>query len=78
MKNKLFDFVIGNSPYQEIISEGNNQSKPVYNDFMDAAYSVANKTELITPARFLSKAGATLKSDARLLVGEQFTQEQLT
>lgn len=73
MKNKLFDFVIGNPPYQEMVSEGNNQSKPVYNDFMDAAYSVADKTELITPARFLSKAGATPKQwNEKMLSSHQF------
>ena len=34
---------------------------PVYNDFMDAAYEVADKVELVTPARFLFNAGATPK-----------------
>ena len=57
-----FDFVIGNPPYQEEISGENNQSKPVYNLFMDAAYEVSDIVELITPARFLSKAGATPKA----------------
>ena len=72
-EKKLFDFCLGNPPYQETISEGNNQFKPVYNDFMDAAYSVADKTELITPARFLSKAGATPKQwNEKMLSSHQF------
>lgn len=54
-----FDFVIGNPPYQETLQ--NTSDKPVYNDFMDAAYSVANAVELITPARFLFDAGKTSK-----------------
>ncbi|WP_286696750.1 Eco57I restriction-modification methylase domain-containing protein [Catenibacterium sp. UBA627] len=59
MSKKLFDFAIGNPPYQEL-SE-NTSDKPVYDKFMDAAYSVSDKTELITPARFLFNAGKTPK-----------------
>ena len=55
-----FDFAIGNPPYQE--SRETTKDMPVYNDFMDAAYTVAEKVELITPARFLFNAGATPKS----------------
>ena len=53
-----FDFVIGNPPYQEE-NDSNGRQPPVYHLFMDAAYSVANKVELITPARFLFDAGNT-------------------
>ena len=60
MGHKLFDFVIGNPPYQE--DTKNTSDKPVYNNFMDAAYGVANKVELITPARFLFNAGKTPKT----------------
>ncbi|MEG0864559.1 MAG: Eco57I restriction-modification methylase domain-containing protein [Clostridia bacterium] len=56
-----FDFVIGNPPYQDEQIGSNNQSKPVYNLFMDSAYTVGKKVELITPGRFLSHAGATPK-----------------
>ena len=35
---------------------------PIYHDFMDAAYDVGEKVELITPARFLFNAGSTPKS----------------
>lgn len=54
-----FDFCIGNPPYQEEL-EGTSD-KPVYNFFIDAANEVAEKTELITPARFLFNAGKTPK-----------------
>ena len=35
---------------------------PQYHLFMDSAYSIADKVELITPARFLFNAGSTPKS----------------
>ena len=52
-----FDYAIGNPPYQETVD--NTSDRAVYNYFMDAAYSVADKVELITPARFLFNAGKT-------------------
>ena len=55
-----FDFVIGNPPYQEEM-QGTSDT-PVYNHFMDAAYDVGDKVELITPARFLFNAGKTPKA----------------
>ena len=58
-KKKLFDYVIGNPPYQE--SRETTKDMPVYNYFMDGAYQVGEKVELITPARFLFNAGATPK-----------------
>lgn len=59
MSGKLFDFCIGNPPYQE--SRETTKDMPVYHTFMDAAYLVANKVELITPAKFLFNSGATPK-----------------
>lgn len=56
-----FDYVIGNPPYQEE-NENNHRNPPVYHTFMDAAYTVADKVELITPARFLFNAGQTPKN----------------
>lgn len=61
-KELKFDYVIGNPPYQDEQIGTNNQAKPVYNLFMDSAYKVGNVVELITPARFLSQAGATPKA----------------
>ena len=54
-----FDFIIGNPPYQEE-TEGTSD-KPIYNFFMDQSYTVADKVELISPARFLFDAGKTPK-----------------
>lgn len=54
-----FDFVIGNPPYQE--ERETTKDMPVYNSFMDAAYTVADKVELITPAKYLFNSGATPK-----------------
>lgn len=55
-----FDFAIGNPPYQEETVD--TSDKPIYNIFMDGAYDVADKVELITPARFLFNAGKTPKA----------------
>lgn len=64
MGKKLFNFVIGNPPYQEeFTSDGNRTyAAPVYNDFMDAVDGVADRVELIHPARFLFNAGSTPKA----------------
>lgn len=64
MGKKLFDYVIGNPPYQEeFTSDGNKTyAAPVYNDFMDALDDVSEKVELIHPARFLFNAGSTPKA----------------
>lgn len=57
-----FDFVIGNPPYQdETVGEQKTFTPPIYNRFMDAAYQIADKVELIHPARFLFNAGNTPK-----------------
>ena len=58
-KKKLFDFVIGNPPYQE--TQESTSDIPIYNFFMDAAYEVGEKVMLITPGRFLFNAGKTPK-----------------
>ncbi len=61
---KKFDFCVGNPPYNEDFGnsgDNGNYAKPVYNQFMDAAYQVADKVELIHPARFLFNAGSTPK-----------------
>lgn len=74
-----FDFCIGNPPYQdEQISENaegsmKNYMPPVYNNFMDACYSVADAVELIHPARFLFDAGSTPKAwNEKMLNDEHF------
>jgi type II restriction enzyme len=65
MEKKLFNYVIGNPPYNEDFEnsgDNGNFAKPVYNQFMDAAYQVSDKVELIHPARFLFNAGSTPKA----------------
>lgn len=59
---KKFDVVIGNPPYQEEAQGAGTRDTPVYHLFMNAAYEVANKAVLITPARFLFNAGFTPKA----------------
>ena len=67
-----FDFAIGNPPYQED-NENSVRKSPVYNDFMDAAFVVANTVELITPGRFLFDAGQTPKEwNKKMLSDEHF------
>lgn len=75
MGKKLFDYVIGNPPYQEEFTADGNKTyaAPVYNDFMDAAYGVADRVELIHPARFLFNAGSTPKAwNQKMLKDEHF------
>ena len=64
MGKKLFNYVIGNPPYNEDFEnsgDNGNFAKPVYNQFIDAVNGVAEKAELIHPARFLFNAGSTPK-----------------
>ena len=69
MGKKLFDFCIGNPPYQGA-NDLNGRQPPVYHQFMDAAYQVAKCTELITPARFLFNAGQTPKEWNRKMLND--------
>lgn len=62
MSKKMFDYVIGNPPYQEETESASTRMAPVYNSFMDGAYAVSDAVELITPARFLFNAGQTPKA----------------
>ena len=61
-KNMKFDFIIGNPPYQdETIGDNKGYAPPIYNLFIEAVYKLADKVELIHPARFLFNAGSTPK-----------------
>lgn len=60
-KEMKFDFVIGNPPYQEESTRENGYASPVYNRFLDEAYKIGEKVEMIHPARFLFNAGSTPK-----------------
>lgn len=58
-----FDYVIGNPPYQdETLGDNKGFAPPVYNKFLDASYEIADKVEMIHPARFLFNAGSTPKA----------------
>ncbi len=70
-----FDFCIGNPPYQdETLGDNKGFAPPVYNKFMDAACDIAEKVELIHPARFLFNAGSTPKAwNEKMLNDTHFT-----
>jgi Eco57I restriction-modification methylase len=71
---KKFDVVIGNPPYQEEAQGEGTRDTPLYHLFMDAAYDVAEKAVLITPARFLFNAGFTPKAwNKRMLADEHLS-----
>lgn len=73
MKKKMFDFVIGNPPYQEDTENEGDRSNPIYNKFYDSAASISDSVELITPARFLFNAGQTPKSwNEKMLHNQHF------
>lgn len=69
-----FYAVIGNPPYQLSVTESDSGNKtyapPIYHEFMDSAFKVSNKVELITPARFLFDAGSTPKSWNRKMLND--------
>ncbi|MCD8189201.1 MAG: Eco57I restriction-modification methylase domain-containing protein [Clostridiales bacterium] len=61
-KAMKFNFVIGNPPYQdETIGENRTFAPPIYHKFLEGAYQVSDKVEMIHPARFLFDAGSTPK-----------------
>ena len=73
MAKKLFDFCIGNPPYNEDFNNsGDNKgyAAPVYDRFMEAAFEIADGVELIHPARFLFNAGSTPKAWNRKMLND--------
>lgn len=72
--NLKFDVVIGNPPYQdESHGEQDNYAAPIYNQFMDLSNELSSLTTLITPARFLFRAGSTPKKwNDKMLNDEHF------
>lgn len=59
-KKMKFDYVIGNPPYQAS-NETYNRQEPIYPLFYDVAEMIADKSILISPARFLFNNGLTSK-----------------
>lgn len=67
-----FDFVIGNPPYQDAtLGDNKGFAPPVYDKFLDAAYEIADKVEMIHPARFLFNAGSTPKAWNRKMLSDE-------
>ena len=74
---KKFFAVIGNPPYQ-MEGRGNKTfAPPIYHEFMDAAYEVGEKVELVTPARFLFNAGSTPKEWNRKMLDDAHLKVEL-
>jgi len=55
-----FDAVVGNPPYQE--ETGSTRKPPIYHYFYDTSFELSNIVSLITPGRFLFRAGQTPKA----------------
>ena len=69
-ENMKFDVVIGNPPYQED-TEGTS-AKQIYPYFMDSSTNIAEEWCLVTPARFLFKAGKTQKKWNEKMLNDEF------
>ncbi|MCD7727073.1 MAG: Eco57I restriction-modification methylase domain-containing protein [Ruminococcus sp.] len=66
-----FDFIIGNPPYQDdTVGEQKSFAAPIYDKFLDGAYTVADVVEMIHPARFLFNAGGTQKAWNRKMLDD--------
>ena len=66
---KHWDVCIGNPAYHETADD--TSDKPIYNYFMDEAYKIADRVEMITPARFLFDAGKTPKTWNRKMLNDE-------
>lgn len=66
-----FDFVVGNPPYQEEKDSDNKSfAPPIYDKFMEAAFELSDRVELIHPARFLFNIGSTPKEWNRKMLND--------
>lgn len=58
-----WDYAIGNPAYQDhTLGDNKGFAPPIYDKFLDAAFEIADKVEMIHPARFLFNAGSTPKA----------------
>lgn len=58
-----WDFAIGNPAYQDqTLGDNKGFAPPIYDKFIDAACEIADRVEMIHPARFLFNAGSTPKA----------------
>ena len=63
MSKKKFFCCIGNPPYQEEADYESNFQSAIYPQFLTAAYGIAHKVEMITPAKFLFDGGGKGQHD---------------
>ena len=67
-----FDFIIGNPPYQdETLGDNATYAPPIYHLFLEESYKIADKVELIHPARFLFNAGSTPKEWNKKMLSDE-------
>lgn len=72
-KDFKFDVIIGNPPYQDnTIGANDTYQPPVYHLFLDAAYSVCDRVEMVHPARFLFNAGSTPKEWNQKMLNDDY------
>lgn len=59
----MFDYIIGNPPYQEeTLGDNKGFAPPVYDKFLNFSYKLGTRVEMIHPARFLFNQGSTPKN----------------
>ena len=67
-----FDVIIGNPPYQdETIGDNKTYAPPIYHTFLEESYKLADKVEMIHPARFLFNAGSTPKAWNKKMLSDE-------
>ncbi|QUR88276.1 Eco57I restriction-modification methylase domain-containing protein [Listeria innocua] len=70
--NLKFDVIIGNPPYQdETIGDNKTYAPPIYHKFLEESYKLADKVEMIHPARFLFNAGSTPKAWNKKMLSDE-------
>jgi len=70
--NLKFDVIIGNPPYQdEKIGDNKTYAPPIYHKFLEESYKLADKVEMVHPARFLFDAGSTPKAWNRKMLSDE-------
>ena len=73
-EHKRFFACIGNPPYQDdTVGDNTSFAPPLYHYMIDAGSLIADRVEMITPARFLFNAGSTPKAwNKKMLEDEHF------
>ncbi len=66
-----FDVVVGNPPYQDVSVGDSTSNDPIYNHFYDLAERLSPLYCLISPARFLCRAGATPRDWNEKMLGDE-------